>query len=271
VDVQRQPLAVDDLVRALRPILRSGLPVDPELDDDRLLGLRGVVARAIDPDERLSRVKLLDGLLRKLLAYYPDDFLSEAARVLFGLTPGTRGRSLTERREQAARETNYEADHFRKRIEPKILRQLAWQLHQDSQHYIPRTRETPPPLEISGDTPYISVGDVSAKDKAEHEEALSRLWAHVYAPRAEILSVERLKSWPYAETEPLLSEQKPKEALAARDQEVDAVKALIQSYVDRYGESIAYGEGEFSARALLRIVHWQDSLLRVMPTEKEEL
>ena len=257
--VQRHPPPVDELVTALKPLLRSGLPLDPDLDDLHLLGLRGVVARAIDRDERLSRVKSLDGLLRKLLAYYPDDVLSEAARVLFGLTPGTRGKSLTERREQAARETGYEADHFRKRIEPKIVKQLAWQLHQDSQNYIPRSRETPPPLEISGDTPYISVGDVSAKDKAEHEEALSRLWAHVYALRAEILKVERLKRWPYDETEPIMSEQKLKEALAARDQEVDAVKNLVQSYIDRYGESIVHGEGEFNAQALLRLAGWANS------------
>jgi hypothetical protein len=256
VKVQRQPPDVEELVKALRPLLKAGLPVDPGLDDARLLGLRGVVARSIDRDARLSRVKALDGLIRKLLAHYPDDVLSEAARVLFGLTPGTRGKNLTDRREQAARETGYEADHFRKRIESKILKQLAWQLHQDSQNYIPRARETPPALEISGDTPYISVGDVSAKHKAEHEEALSRLWAHVYALRAEILRVERLKSWPYDETEPELSERKLREALDARGREIEAVKAQIRAYVERYGERIAHGEGEFNAAALLRLAGW---------------
>lgn len=256
MDVQRQPPSVEELAVALRAVARTGLPVDPDLDDMRLLGLRGVVARSVDRDARLSRVKALDGLLKKLLVYYPDDVLSEAARVLFGVTPGTRGTTLTERREQAARETGYEADHFRKRIEPKILRQLAWQLHQDSQNYVPRGRETPPPLEASGDTPTVTLGDVSAKDKSEHEEALSRLWSHVYGLRAEILRVERLKAWPYDETEPLLSTRMLGEALDARDAEVAAVKAQIQAYIDRYGESISHGEGEFSASALLRLAGW---------------
>lgn len=256
MEVQRQPSEVSDLVKSLRPLLRDGLPVGPDLDDVRLLGLRGVVARAVDPDERLSRVKALDGLLRQLLAYYPDDVLSEAARVLFGLTPGTRGRTVTARREQAARETGYEQDHFRKRIEPKILRQLAWQLHQDSQNYVPRSRDTPPPLAVSGDTPYISAGDVAEKDKAEHEELLSRLWAHVYALRAEILKVERLKTWPYDETEPALSQEKLDAALAARAKQIVNVKTLVQRYIERYGERIAHGEGEFSAQALLRLAGW---------------
>lgn len=132
------------------------------------------------------------------LVYHPDDVRGEAARTLFGLTPGTRGTSLTTRRQKA---TDGDLDHFRKRIEPKIIRQLAWQLHQDSQNYIPRSRDVPPQLEPSGDTPTITKGDISSKDKSEHEELLSRIWAHVYALRAEILRVERLKAWPYAETE----------------------------------------------------------------------
>jgi hypothetical protein len=256
MEVQRHPPEIDELVTALRPILRDGLPIDPDFDDMRLLGLRGVFARAIDPDARLSRVKALDGLIRRLLVHYPDDILSEAARVLFGLTPGTRGKNLTDRRGQAARETGYEIDHFRKRIEPKIVRQLAWQLHQDSQNYIPRDRDAPPLVEISGDTPYIAAGDVITKEKTEHEEALSRLWAQVYALRAEILRVERLKAWPYDETEPKLSQQHLRSATTIRDKQVQEVQKQVQLYIDRYGERIMHGNAEFDVRALTRIAGW---------------
>jgi hypothetical protein len=173
--------------------------------DETLLGLRGVVARSIDQSDRLNRVKALDQLIRKLLVYYPDDDLGEAARILFGLAPGSRGNNLTTRRMKAAKEAGYEVDHFRKHIEKKILGSLAWLLHQDSQNYIPRSRAVPPPLEASGDTPIITQGDISSKDAAEHQELLSRLWAHVYALRAEILRVERLKVWPHDPTEPTVS------------------------------------------------------------------
>jgi hypothetical protein len=164
--VQIRPPDITELTKALRPVVSAGLPVSTDYGDETLLGLRGVVARAIDPTDRLSRIKALDDLLQRLLVFYPDDELGEAARVLFGMAVGSRGKTLTERRQQAASQANYEADHFRKHIEPKILKQLAWQLHRDSQNYIPRTKATPPPLEISGDTPTIRQGDVSSKDAA---------------------------------------------------------------------------------------------------------
>ncbi|MBU2601881.1 MAG: hypothetical protein KKA32_06905 [Actinobacteria bacterium] len=256
METQITPPSVEAIVKALRPILTKGLPVRPEFGDETLLGLRGVVARSVDPSDRLNRVKALDGLIRNQLVYYPDDELSEAARVLFGLAPGSRGKNLTARRFQAASETGYETDHFRKHIEPKILKMLAWQLHQDSQNYIPRSRAVPPPLESSGDTPVITKGDVSSKEAAEHEELLSRLWAHVYALRAEILRVERLKGWPYDATEPSLSEKMLEEAVAVRDSEVREVKVLVQRYIDTYGQGITHGEAEFNAEGLLRLAGW---------------
>jgi hypothetical protein len=45
-------------------------------------------------------------------------------------------------------------------------------------------------------------------------------------------------------------------AITARDSEVRAVKILIEKYIERYGERIAHGDGEFSARALLRLAGW---------------
>lgn len=246
------------LIKALRPIVSAGLPVDSECSDDALLGLRGVVARSIDPTDRLNRVKALDDLICRFLAFYPDDELGEAARVLFGMVAGSRGKNLTERRQRAAGQAGYEADHFRKHIEPKILKQLAWQLHRDSQNYTPRTKAMPPPLDASGDTPVIRQGDVSSKDTAEHEETLSRLWAAVYTLRAEILKVERLKSWPYDSTEQKLSQQKLDEALQARDRALKATKMIIQCYLDTYGQYIEHGEAEYNVEGLLRLAGWVD-------------
>lgn len=116
----------------------------------------------------------------------------------------------------------------------------------------------PPPLESAGDTPVIRSGDVASLDAAKHEELLSRLWARVYALRAEILRVERLKTWPHDETEPTTSERILAEAIAARDYGVDAVKKSVREYVDKYGQRIRHGNAEFSADALLRLAGWQD-------------
>lgn len=59
-----------------------------------------------------------------------------------------------------------------------------------------------------------------------------RLWAHVYALRAEILRVERLKTWPYDETEPALSQEKLDAALVARTKQIENVKRLVRRYID---------------------------------------
>lgn len=256
--VQDSPPAVEVIAVALQPIVAVGLPVRPSFADETLLSLRGVVARSIDPAQQLNRVKALDELLARLLVHYPDDELGAAARILFGLAPGTRGQNLTARRTAAASVIDRERDHFRKRIEPEILTAVAWQLHRDAQNYIPRDRTTPPPLDASGDTPIIRIGDVSSKDAAEHEELLSRLWAHVYALRAEILRVERLRHWPYDPTDAALSEQKLLRATSRRTTEIETVKILIRSYIDRYGQRISHGDAEFNAESLLRLAGWED-------------
>jgi len=250
------PPDVDELAAALRPIMTKGLPVRPDVDDPRLLGLRGVVARSIDPRDRLSRVKGLDELLRKLLVYYPSDSRGEIARVLFGLAPGTRGTTLTKRRERVHEETGYSVHHLKTEIEAEVRRTLAWELHRDSQNYTPRSTGVPPSPAISGDTPAITVGDVSARDVSEHEEALSRLWSAVYELRADILLVERLKGWSHDETEPDTSATVEADAVAQRDRSVQQVKVLVQAYLDRHGERIAHGEAEYSVSGLLRLSGW---------------
>ncbi|MFT4042897.1 MAG: hypothetical protein QM673_07035 [Gordonia sp. (in: high G+C Gram-positive bacteria)] len=253
--VQKQPPPLDDLVEPLKVILKSGLPVSYDFDDMNILALRGVVARSVMPHDRLSRIKALNELLARLLVHYPDDSLGEAARIVFGLAPGARGLTLTHRRERAALKIEREIDHFRKRIEPKIVRELARQLHSDSQNYVPRTTPTAGPVEISGDTPYIAVGDVASHDKAMREEALSRLWARVYILRAEILRVERLKNWPYDETEPRLSQESLEKALDKRAKAETELRKAMREFADDYGVMIRSGSADFNIKGIDRLLH----------------
>lgn len=254
--VQKQPPPLENLVEPLKEILKTGLPVSYDFDDMNILALRGVVARSVMPHDRLSRIKTLNELLARLLIHYPDDSIGEAARIVFGLAPGVRGLTLTQRRERAASEIEREIDHFRKRIEPKIVRELARQLHCDSQNYVPRTTPTPDPVEISGNTPYIAAGDVASYDKAMREEALSRLWAAVYTLRAEILRVERLKAWPYDPSEPQLSQDKLNQALAASAAAQTDVQHAIRDFVEHYGSTITSGAAEFDVTGLERLMSW---------------
>jgi hypothetical protein len=155
-----------------------------------LLGLRGVVVRAADPDDEASRTTALNGVLRGTLARFPDVRYAAAVRVLFGL--GAEGQNLMARRELAAHLAGHEVHHFRKRVEPRLLDQLAGLLLADGDRFT-RSRVIAPRLTPVAGRQMV-VADPFAWEVAEHEEALSRLWAAIYALRSELLAVERLVS-----------------------------------------------------------------------------
>jgi hypothetical protein len=176
---------------ALAKIIRRGLPVAAVVDPV-LLVLQGVIARTIDPDDDASRTAALDGVLRGQLARFPDARYGQAARALFGLPPAEPGQNLTVRRQRAALAAGHEVHHFRKRVEPRLLNQLAAALLADADQFT-RSRSIAPRLApVSGRQ--VVPADPFAWEVAEHEEALARLWASIYALRAELLAVERLLS-----------------------------------------------------------------------------
>ncbi len=177
----------------MQRLLRHGLPVTPTSADAVLLGLRGVVARAVDPSDEASRTAALDGVLRGLLARFPDARYASATRALFGLPPGEPGQNLTVRRELAAAEAEHEVHHFRKRIEPKLIEKIAWELLADADRFTRSPAIAPRLAPASSRQPVPA--DPFAWEVAEHEEALARLWAAIYALRAELLAVERLLSF----------------------------------------------------------------------------
>jgi len=177
----------------LRQVVRRGLPVTSATADPVLLNLRGVVARAVDPDDAASRTAALDGVLRGLLARLADARYADATRALFGLPPAHPGQNLTARRELAATSAGHEVHHFRKRVEPRLIDRLAAALLADADRFT-RSRVIAPRLAPSPDRQLIPP-DPFTWEVIEHEEALARLWGAVYALRAELLAVERLVSF----------------------------------------------------------------------------
>ncbi|WP_326918169.1 hypothetical protein [Actinophytocola sp.] len=157
-----------------------------------LLDLRGIVARAVDPADVASRTAALDGTLRGLLARFSDARYASAARALFGLPPAEPGQNLTVRRELAAAEAGHEVHHFRKRVEPKLVEKIAWELLADADRFTRSPMIAPRLAPATGRQPIPA--DPFAWEVAEHEEQLSRLWSAIYAARAELLAVERLIS-----------------------------------------------------------------------------
>lgn len=177
---------------SLTRVLRRGLPVAAAAADPVLLGLRGVAARAVDADDESSRTTALDGVLRGLLARFPDERYAPAARALFGLPPAAPGQNLTVRRESAARAAGHEVHHFRKRVEPRLLEHLAEMLLTDADRFT-RSYLIAPRLAPAVERQPVPP-DPFAWEVAVREEALCRLWAAIYTLRGELLAIERLIS-----------------------------------------------------------------------------
>jgi hypothetical protein len=182
----------DEVVAAIGRLLRRGLPVTPATADQVLLNLRGVVARAVDPADEASRTAALNGTLRGLLARFPDTRYAPAARALFGLPPAEPGQNLTVRRDHAAGQAGHEVHHFRKRVEPRLIEKVAWELLADADRFTRSPMIAPRLAPVTERQPVQP--DPFAWEVAEHEEQLSRLWSAIYAARAELLAVERLIS-----------------------------------------------------------------------------
>ncbi|GAB3795571.1 hypothetical protein [Micromonospora zhanjiangensis] len=264
-----RPPNLDDLVKGLERLLRGGLPATEETAEEVLLGLRGVWARSVDADDLLSRVKALNELLGRLIAEMPplnDHDLADAAAVLFKVDGRARRQNLLQRYESAAKAAGYQVDHFRRAIVPKILRQIARQLHEDSQNYIPRTGQ-PARQEISGDSPSITEEHISAPDVALREETLSRLWEYVYGLRAELIAIERLKRWPEEEHAALKLEESRDSALW----QLGRLMHWIGRYIAEYGDFVEHGRAEFQAEALIRLAGWRGELPPVVATKLRTL
>jgi hypothetical protein len=142
VNTPSQPVAVEEIAKALRAVVTVGLPLRGDYADERLLRLPCVLERCVDPDDRVQLVAVLEVVLKESLTDYSDDARRDALRALFGVAPGARKKKVDDRRRSAASALNRDAEHFRKRIEPKLLDMLAMLLYQRSVRVLPSPLST---------------------------------------------------------------------------------------------------------------------------------
>lgn len=231
---------VATLKAELAKLIRRGLPATPKTAGDVLPNLRSVIARSVHPYDPVSRIASLTQLLVRVLVEYEDR--GEAARILFGVAKGTRGTTLTGRRQKAADVLAYDVTHFRKQIEPEILETVATVLYEDLLRYKRRIRRAPLAEEPTGDTPQIT-----ERDFTHQEELISRIWARVYDWRAELIAAGRLEGQPGYD-----SQAEDHRKAAVRQEQL--LRRLIDEYGSTYGDRlIQHGEAEWNADALIRL------------------
>ena len=243
------PPSGDALAEGLRALLRTGLPAVPGRTAQALLDLPGVVARATDPGDSASRARALDGLLRWQLARLEHE-LADSARILFGAV-GPAGTTLTDRRLRAADAAGYEVHHFRKRVEPRLRQILAGVLAGDTEAFA-AVHAAPPALTAPAGPPRLA-RDVFAWEAAEHDVLLSRLWARVYALRAELLDLARMASM---DAGPEALRQGADAALWAYGRTL----AAADTYQDAYGSTLLTAETRIAPRELARLAGWMPPL-----------
>jgi hypothetical protein len=246
------PNGLAPIVEGVRNVLKAGLPVRPQAAPSALVDLPNVIARATVANDILARVDALDRLLRDELRRLGLPELRKAGAVLFGATGG--GGTLTERRRHAADRSDYELHHFRKRIEPKILEQLAWQLYQGSLQFTTR-RNGPEPVAVSGDTPVIKPEQTEEPKTAEQEILLSEIWSEVYGLRAALIAREIARG----DSEKV---DQAKGADMAALWRLARLLTRLDSYLEKFGRSILHGEAEYDANALIRLAGWSGEVTK---------
>lgn len=255
----RKHEALLSLIRGLKKVLRSGgLPIRPSTAPDSLLSLDGVTARSVSPDEELARVDALDRLVQTELRQLGLPDLRAAAGALFGI--GHSRGDLTTRRRTASERAGCSLDHFRKRIEPKIVEQLAWQLHQDSLQYVQRLDDGRP-FAASGDAPTITPEHITHAETAEREAMTSEVWSKVYALRAALIRREMAGDNPDRRAE----HERHIEAALLR---LGELLLLLDRFLDRFGDRILHGAAAHNAAGLVRLAGWNGDLA---PEEAQRL
>lgn len=239
---RRVTLSSADLVRELRRVVRHGLPTDQRRIGEVLPHLRNVVARASHPDDLLSRIDAFNELVPRVIDDIDDDRMAQAARILFGLADGSGGTTLTVRRQRGAVLLEYDFDHFRKRVEERILWTVAEAIHRDLVNYRARVRRATNAYQIGRPTPTLDPEEITPED-----ELLSRIWQRLYEVRAETIATH------LATDEPAAANHRGIAQLAAKE-----LQTLVDDYVTTYGRHyIKQGELEYAVDGIERLVIWK--------------
>jgi hypothetical protein len=238
---------MDDLVVEVTRLVRRGLPINDKTAGVILPNLRSVIARAIHPDDVISRVDSLNTMLGRLLAESDHERYGQPARILFGTAPSMAGTTLTVRRQHAASHLGYDLDHFRKRVEPEVIRAVADLIYRDMLKYKKRA--------VSGADEFAAypLWTLTDDDINAQEELSSLVWKFAYAVRSELIGARRQENEPGFETR--VAEHYDSAAKFSL-----GLKKALDNYRALFGPIIRHGGVEYrveALHALMRLIRFE--------------
>ena len=238
---KRSLVDVEDIAAELRGLVRKGLPATLRTSGKVLPYLRNVAARAARPNDLWSSVEAITTMMEDVVGRLEGEKYGQAARILFGLEDGTRGLTLTARRERTAAELGYDVDHFRKRVEPRVLEAVAEAVYMDLIRYTRRR-----PMRMDAFQAFRPKVVVDEQDLTEEDDLVSRIWQHVYELRALRIREHRLDG------------DETREAAVHGDQVEMDLDDLCDRYANEHGVGyLLDGDLKYSLDGLSSLVVWR--------------
>lgn len=229
-------VGMDDLAAELGRIVKHTLPWSDQTAGVVLPNMRNVVARAIHPDDPISRIDSLNQIVSRLLTDNHDERHGEPARILFGIASGTAGTTLTARSDKAAAHLALDTDHFRKRVRPEVVRAVAELLYRDMLRYKKR---------VTGGDAFADYPSwaLTEDDYTAEEELSAIIWKFVYGIRAELIGARRQEREPGYETRVATH-------FDMAEKYAGALRKAIANYRALFGPVIRHGGIEYHVQAL---------------------
>lgn len=238
----RRTIGPEEIAVELRQLIRKGLPATARAAGDVLPYLRNVAARATIPNDLWSAAEAIGAMLEDVIDRLGETRLVKPAQILFGIDPASQRLTLTARRQRAAAAAEYEFDHFRKRIEPKLIESVADGVYLDLAAYARRR-----PRRMDAYQAFKPRVIIDREELTDEDELVARIWQHVYQLRADRIAALKHPDGPERDA-----------ILAQGDHAQVLLDDLCQQYADTYGTRYLEADSAtYNLDGLSSIVVWR--------------
>jgi len=236
-----------ELLKDLKRIVRTGLKVSALTNLPVISSLSIVQATGRAGSRPIDVAIDIEAAVTEAVEKLGDGPTGEAAQLLLGMTPRSRGLLVKDRRALAAEIIGIEPETFRKEWESKVLSEVADELYKlEAERRIPiRVKRGRGKGAILDDLRNGSGG--KSLDRRETE---ARLWALMYELRAELLAVARLQG---EKPGTAAWEDAARNALWLYGRFLDA----FARFTDQFGTALVMAGNEVTVEEAVSLLGWR--------------